>query len=248
MPVFQLNREIIFPPPELAEPDGLIAVGGDLSTKRLLEAYRSGIFPWYGEGDPILWWTPSPRLVLFPEEFHLPRRIARIIRQKIFTVTTDSAFEEVITRCAAKRAQNRLETWITRDMVQAYCTLHKLGYAHSVECWHDNRLVGGLYGVALDNVFFGESMYSDMSNASKIALHGLIQHAKKTGIRMIDCQMRTEHLVGLGAREISRSTFQKFLGEHIQELHPQKKWRLHKTNKEGVGPADACQEKKKKLS
>ena len=227
MPVFQLNRDIVFPSPELAEPDGLIAVGGDLSPERLLEAYRSGIFPWYSEGDPILWWTPSPRLALFPEEFYISRRLARIIRQNIFSVTADSAFEEVITNCAAKRSENRNETWITQDMLSAYCHLHELGYAHSIECWKEDKLVGGLYGIALDQVFFGESMFSDMSNSSKIALNALVQHAIKSGIVLIDCQMRTEHLINLGAREISRARFQNLLRKNIQELHPQKKWLLH---------------------
>jgi len=242
MPVFQLSREIIFPPPELAEPEGLIAVGGDLSPERLLEAYRSGIFPWFGEGDPILWWTPSPRLVLIPQEFHVSRRLARLIRQNIFSVTADTAFREVIRNCAAKRSKNRPETWITGDMIKAYCHLHDLGYAHSIECWKENRLVGGLYGVALDRVFFGESMYFETSNASKVALHALVKHAQHKDIRFIDCQMRTDHLINLGAREFSRKSFQEILRESIKKIHPQKKWRLQKTDKEGIGPADACQE------
>jgi len=227
MPVFQLNKNIVFPSPELAESDGLIAIGGDLSPQRLLEAYRLGIFPWYSEGDPIMWWTPSPRLALFPEEFHLPRRLARIIRQGVFSVTADSVFEEVITNCAAKRIGNRIETWITRDMITAYCHLHELGYAHSIECWREGKLVGGLYGIALNHVFFGESMFSDTSNSSKVALYALVQHAIKTKIGLIDCQMRTEHLISLGAKEISRTRFQKLLRENILELQPQKKWRLH---------------------
>ncbi len=227
MPVFQLNRDINFPPPNLAEPDGLIAIGGDLSPERLLSAYRSGIFPWYGEGDPILWWTPSPRLVLFPKEFHVSRRLARTIKQNIFSVTADSAFKKIVTSCAEKRSKTRPETWITNDMIQAYCYLHELGYAHSIECWHDNRLVGGVYGVSLDRVFFGESMFSDMNNASKIALYALVQHAIKDGIGLIDCQMRTDHLVRLGAREISRTRFNKHLRKYITKLQPQKKWRIH---------------------
>lgn len=242
MPVFQLNRELNFPAPELAEADGLIAVGGDLSPARLLAAYRQGIFPWYGEGDPILWWTPSPRLVLFPEEFHISRRLARIIRQQTFSVTADHAFKKVITNCAAKRSNKRADTWITQDMVTAYCRLHDLGYAHSIECWHENRLVGGVYGVSLDRLFFGESMFSDMSNASKIALHGLVRLAIKKGITLIDCQMRTDHLVSLGAREISRTAFQHHLREYIAELQPQTKWRLPVTDTKERDPADACRE------
>ena len=227
MPVFQLNRDITFPAPELAEDDGLIAVGGDLSPERILEAYRSGIFPWYGEGDPILWWTPSPRLILFPQEFYVSRRLARTIRQNIFSITADSAFKNVITHCAAKRSENRDETWINREMINAYCHLHELGYAHSIECWKEDKLVGGLYGIALDHVFFGESMFSNISNSSKVALNALVRHAKETGITFIDCQMRTEHLVSHGAREISRNRFQKLLNKNIRKITPQHKWSLH---------------------
>jgi leucyl/phenylalanyl-tRNA--protein transferase len=227
MPVFQLSRDIVFPSPELAEPDGLIAVGGDLSPERIMEAYRSGIFPWYSEGDPILWWTPSPRLILFPEEFYISRRLARTIRQNVFSVSADSSFEKVITNCAEQRSENRNETWITQEMISAYCHLHELGYAHSIECWKDDKLVGGLYGIALDHVFFGESMFSNMSNSSKVALNALVQHAKETGIHLIDCQMRTEHLASLGAREISRTRFEELLNKNIRETTPQQKWRLH---------------------
>ena len=227
MPVFQLSRDIVFPSPELAEPDGLIAIGGDLSPERIMEAYRSGIFPWYSEGDPILWWSPSPRLILFPQEFYVSRRLARTIRQNVFSVSADSAFEKVITNCAAKRSENRLETWITQEMISAYCQLHELGYAHSIECWKEDKLVGGLYGISLDHVFFGESMFSNMSNSSKVALNALVQHAKETGIHLIDCQMRTEHLASLGAREISRTKFEKLLNKNIRKTTPQQKWVLH---------------------
>ena len=226
MPVFQLSRDIVFPSPELAEPDGLIAVGGDLCPKRIMEAYKSGIFPWYSEGDPILWWTPSPRLILFPEEFYISRRLARTIRQNVFSVSADSSFEKVITNCAEQRSENRNETWITQEMISAYYHLHELGYAHSIECWKDDKLVGGLYGIALDHVFFGESMFSTMSNSSKVALNALVQHAKETGIHLIDCQLRTEHLASLGAREISRTKFEELLNKNIRETTPQQKWRL----------------------
>lgn len=239
MPVFQLNQEIIFPAPELAEPDGLIAVGGDLSPERLLAAYRLGIFPWFGKGDPILWWTPSPRLVLYPEEFHISRRLARILRQNIFSLTADHAFKEVIMNCAAKRATKRTDTWITREMVDAYCLLHERGYAHSIECWQDGRLAGGVYGISLGRVFFGESMFSHRSNASKIALNGLARLAMHKGIALIDCQMRTDHLVSLGAREISRISFQQHLRTYIPELIPQNKWKLDLTGRGETGPADA---------
>lgn len=246
MPVFQLSEQICFPPPEMAEPDGLLAIGGDLTPERLLEAYRQGIFPWFSEGDPILWWSPAPRLVLFPREFHLPRRLARIIRQSTFTLKADSSFREVIEKCAGTRLTRGSETWITADMTEAYCRLHELGYAHSIECWHNGYLAGGLYGVMLGRVFFGESMFSAESNASKVALQALVRHAEISGIRLIDCQMKTEHLVSLGAREIPGRKFQELLQELTHPFTAQKKWRLQQTDKEGVGPAGACQEERRK--
>lgn len=227
MPVFQLSDQILFPPTELAEPDGLIAVGGDLSAKRLLVAYQAGIFPWFGEGDPILWWATDPRLVLFTEEFHAPRRLLRIIRQGKFRVTADTAFAEVINNCARQRSYDRVETWITAEMLEAYSTLHKLGYAHSIECWQEERLAGGLYGVCLGGIFFGESMFSAVSNSSKVALYHLIQFGLKEGIHLIDCQIRTDHLLRFGAREIPRSRFEKYLRQHIPSVPSPKKWRLH---------------------
>jgi len=226
----------------MAEPNGLLAIGGDLSPARIIEAYRQGIFPWYAADDPILWWSPAPRLVLFPEEFHLPRRLARTIRQKIFTVTADTAFDDVILHCAAVRIEAEVETWLTPEMIKAYRLLHKLGYAHSIECRRGAELVGGLYGIALGRIFFGESMFSLTGNASKIALHALVRHARATGIRMIDCQMRTEHLIRLGARELSRKEFQEILNRFVYPVAPQKKWRLRHADKEGIGTADACQE------
>jgi len=226
MPVFRLSNTIEFPPPELAEENGLLAVGGDLSVQRLLEAYRMGIFPWYAEGDPLLWWTPAPRLVLFPEEFHTPKRLARTIRKQVFSVTADTAFTAVIQQCARFRGENREETWITPEMQTAYLRLHERGYAHSIECRQEGTLAGGLYGIALDRVFFGESMFSLVKDASKVALHELVQYAKMSGIHMIDCQIRTEHLTTLGAREISREHFQKILLQYIRTMEPQKKWRL----------------------
>lgn len=232
MPVFQLEKKIIFPPPELAEPEGLLAVGGDLSPERLLEAYRNGIFPWFGAGDPILWWSPAPRLVLFPDEFHVPRRLGRIVRQDVFTITADTCFKDVIRRCAVKRTRDRQDTWITDDMIDAYCRLHELGYAHSIECWKGDILAGGLYGLVMDRVFFGESMFSDMSNSSKVALYYLVQHARYKGINMIDCQMRTEHLIRFGAREIDRNRFQELLRENIRNPAPQRKWLLSSGCKE----------------
>ncbi|MFZ5797514.1 MAG: leucyl/phenylalanyl-tRNA--protein transferase [Desulfobulbus sp.] len=246
MPVFHLSPAIAFPPPAMAEPNGLLAVGGDLSPDRLLAAYSQGIFPWYGEGDPILWWSPAPRLVLFPEEFHLSRRLARLLRQNVFSLSTDRAFRKVMENCAAIRSATRTETWINADMIAAYCRLHQLGFAHSIECWQGSALVGGLYGVLLGRVFFGESMFSSTSNASKVALAGLVRIAGASGIRMIDCQMRTAHLVSLGAREISREDFQRALAKQVQPMQPLKKWRLAETDRKEIGAADAFAVKKKK--
>lgn len=226
MPVFQLTKDIIFPPPHLAEPSGLLAVDGDLSPARLLTAYRAGIFPWYAEGEPLLWWSPTPRLVLFPAEFHLARRLARTMRQNIFTLSADLAFPEVIAECATLRQQSGEGTWITEDMRQAYCRLHELGFAHSIECRQGGVLVGGLYGVCLDSVFFGESMFSRVSDASKVALAFLVAQARANDIHLIDCQMTTAHLLRQGAKEISRDYFQKLLRQHITKIAPQKKWRL----------------------
>ena len=170
MPIFRLSDDIIFPSPHLAEEDGLLAVGGDLSEERLLKAYSLGIFPWYSEGSPILWWSPDPRLVLFPEELRVSRSLRQCINKGIFDVTVNAAFDEVILSCAEAVRKNQSGTWITGDMIGAYTRLYHAGYALSVESWHDGRLVGGLYGVIMGKVFFGESMFAAMSNASKVAL------------------------------------------------------------------------------
>lgn len=224
MPVFQLPEEIIFPPPELAEPDGLLAVGGDLLPARLLTAYEQGIFPWYSGKEPILWWSPSPRLVLLPEEFHLPKRLARTIRQQVFQVSADTAFAEVIAACAAVRQESG--TWITPEMQQAYIRLHELGFAHSVECRQEGELVGGLYGVCLDRMFFGESMFSRRTDASKVALAALVSQAEQRGIQAIDCQMTTAHLLRFGSRELNRQEFQDLLDRLIRRIEPQASWQL----------------------
>jgi leucyl/phenylalanyl-tRNA--protein transferase len=226
MPIFRLVDALIFPNPEFAEPDGLLAIGGDLSPARLIMAYAQGIFPWFSEGDPILWWSPAPRLILFPEEFHLPKRLARTIAAKTFTVTADTAFAQVIKACAT--ASGRLEkgTWITPEMQQAYVRLHELGFAHSIECWQEGQLAGGLYGVCLDRIFFGESMFTKVTDASKVALAALVKQALHLKLAMIDCQMTTEHLLRFGTREVSREVFQAQLEAHISDCLPQKKWRL----------------------
>ena len=224
MPVFQLTEKIVFPRPDLAEDNGLLAIGGDLRPERLIAAYRSGIFPWYSRNDPILWWSTSPRLVLFPAEFRISRRLLRDIRKPLYRITMDRAFEQVITSCARVRTDRDEETWISAQMREAYCTLHRLGYAHSVECWHGEQLAGGLYGVTLDRVFFGESMFTILKNGSKLALAALVGFLKRRNVQLIDCQMTTRHLLGFGAREISGTEFQGHLKTLIQTLSPDGAW------------------------
>lgn len=215
MPVFQLSDSLLFPPPALAREDGLLAVGGDLSLPRLLLAYRHGIFPWYSAGDPILWWSPNPRLVLFPGEFHLAKRLARTIRQQLFRITFDTDFARVIRACSQTPRKEGQGTWLDEEMIGAYCALHEQGYAHSVECWQEGKLVGGLYGVALGAAFFGESMFSLVPDSSKVALAGLVEHLKDWGFALIDCQVGTGHLQRLGAREISGAEFSTRLAQAV---------------------------------
>ena len=240
MPLFRLHKnDFSFPSPSFAEPDGLLAVGGDLSPARLLEAYRLGIFPWYSEKDPLLWWSPDPRLVLFPARFHFTRRLARTMRSQKFAMSVDSVFAEVIATCANIRRRGERGTWITPEMQEAYIILHELGYAHSLECWLNGKLVGGLYGVCLDQVFFGESMFSAVADASKLALATLCKEAPKWGISLIDCQMTTSHLRSLGAEEVTGADFRQLLAKLIRSLKSQKNWRLSYTGKEGNGTTDA---------
>lgn len=226
MPIFRLTEELVFPPPRMATRSGLLAVGGDLRPERLLLAYRMGIFPWYSAEEPILWWSPNPRLVLFPEEFHCPRRLERTVRSKTFTVTMDTAFDDVIARCATIPRPDQDGTWITQEMQKAYSRLHTLGYAHSVETWKEGRLVGGLYGVSLGRAFFGESMFSDAPNASKVALVRLVECARKWSFTLIDCQVTTEHLQALGAREIARDEFLELLETSLEYPTRKGKWTL----------------------
>ncbi len=221
MPIFQLMRELpLFPSPENAEPDGLLAVGGDLSEVRLLEAYRQGIFPWYEQGQPILWWSPDPRLVLYPNRFSVSRSLRKVIRKQLFEVRFNSAFKQIIHACADVRLSKGEGTWITQEMKQAYIRLHRMGYAHSTESWLEGELVGGLYGIRIGSVFFGESMFSTRSNASKVALAALVEDSKNSGLEMIDCQMSTEHLMRMGATEIPRSAY---LAQLQKLLNPVKK-------------------------
>lgn len=224
MPVFQLSDTMLFPPPALAREDGLLAVGGDLSVPRLLLAYQHGIFPWYSPGDPILWWSPNPRLVLFPKEFHLAKRLARTIRQQVFKTTFDTDFSGVIHQCAHLRIEDGEGTWLSEEMIAAYQKLHDLGHAHSVECWQEGKLVGGLYGVCLGAVFFGESMFSLATDSSKIALAALVERLQGWDFDLIDCQIGTGHLQRLGAREISGEEFSARLEEAVARPGHQGKW------------------------
>ncbi len=215
-----------FPPvtEALDDPDGLLCVGGDLAPERLLAAYRRGIFPWYSEGQPILWWSPDPRAVLLPGELRVSRSLAKTVRNRGFAVTVDADFAGVMRACgdAALRPEG---TWISPDMLRAYARLHELGHAHSIETRLDGRLVGGLYGVALGGVFFGESMFSLERDASKVALHHLVQCMREQGGVLIDCQVTSAHLESLGARRIPRSEFVARLAAAIPDLRPVPGWR-----------------------
>ena len=215
MPVFTLSKRHSFPPAHLAIKEGLLAVGGDLTIDRLLTAYRSGIFPWYADGDPILWWSPDPRLVLYPGELRVSKSLRRVINKNLFHITFDNAFEDVIHGCAEIKRSYGDGTWITNEMRDAYCNLHRHGYAHSVEAWQSGRLVGGLYGVIIGRVFFGESMFSLVSNSSKVAFVRLVDQLKRMKFELIDCQVKTDHLLRFGAREIPRKLFLEQLGKAV---------------------------------
>jgi len=206
-----LSDNIWFPPVSCATTDGMIAIGGDLSIERLLLAYRSGIFPWYNEGEPIVWYSPDPRMVLFPEKLKVSKSMRQLINKNIFKVTVNTHFSEVIANCKIMNRNDQLGTWITDEMQKAYIKLHEFGVAKSVEVWLDNKLVGGLYGIDLGTVFCGESMFSHVSNASKIAFIYLVEKLKNENYSLIDCQVYTSHLESLGAEEIPRSEFLKYL-------------------------------------
>lgn len=216
-----------FPPVEQAldEPCGLLAAGADLSPERLLAAYRNGIFPWYNTGQPVLWWSPDPRMVLFPAEFRVPRSLAKRLRRHDYEIRVDTAFETVMRACAAPR-DGAAGTWITPDMIAAYSTLHRLGHAHSVETWIGGELAGGLYGVALGRMFYGESMFTRVPDASKIALTYLVRRLERRRFGMIDCQMNTAHLARFGAREIPRTGFSRRLAELVNCPPSAAAWRF----------------------
>ena len=226
MPVYRLSDKLVFPPAGLAEKDGLLAIGVDLSPERLLLAYSNGIFPWFSAGDPILWWSPSPRLIIFPGEFKTPRRLLRLLNRKKFSFTMDRAFRQVIRACATTDSRQEKGTWITWDMIAAYSLLHDMGYAHSVECWQDGELAGGLYGLSLGGVFFGESMFSRQPNSSKAALVSLVKKLQGWDFDLIDCQMKTAHLMQFGAREIPGPEFQTLLAKSIRRPTQKGKWEL----------------------
>ena len=220
-----LRGDAPFPPVSkaLKSPNGLLCAGGDLSPARIVAAYSQGIFPWYSEGDPILWWSPDPRMVLFPEELRVSRSLRRMVARGAYETRVDTAFRDVIEACAAPR-DGPAGTWIVPEMVEAYVRLHELGFAHSVESWHEGRLVGGLYGMALGRAFFGESMFARAPDASKVALVKLVERLRAEGCGVIDCQQATAHLASLGAREIPRKAFAQLVQESIQYPPTGQRW------------------------
>jgi len=226
--MFVLNttgEDLRFPPVEQASPEGLLALGGDLRPERLLEAYRHGIFPWYDDDQPILWWSPDPRTVLFPDKLHISRSLKRSLRPGLFRVTLDTCFRDVMQHCAGPRTQYpEGGTWITAEMLEAYGRLHELGYAHSVETWQKGALVGGLYGVALGGAFFAESMFTRVPDASKVALVSLVRQLRAWGFRIIDCQQASPHVMRFGAEEIPRRRFLDHLGAALTLPNRRGRW------------------------
>jgi leucyl/phenylalanyl-tRNA--protein transferase len=236
-----LGSALTFPPAcrALADPDGLLAAGGDLSPARLLAAYAEGIFPWYAEGQPILWWAPSERMVFFPEKLHISRSLAKAMRKRRYRVTTDLAFRQVIEACAEPRGDSdgsgsngggSSGTWIVAPMIEAYCRLHELGHAHSFELWMDGELAGGMYGVALGCMFYGESMFSRRRDGSKIALAHAVQHLGVNGFELFDCQMYTAHLASLGAQLVPRAQFIARLKQAVEKPQPLSLWEYDYSN------------------
>ena len=213
--VASIDGNCDFPPLEdaLTDPNGLIAIGGDLSLPRLLAAYRHGIFPWFSDGEPIIWWSPDPRMVLFPDALKVSDSLKKTLKKKKFEVRFNTAFREVITACSNTLRCGQDGTWITQDIIHAYCALHAAGFAVSAEAWLNEKLVGGCYGVKIGNMFYGESMFHHVTDASKVAFVSLVEHLRKQGVGMIDCQMKTTHLASFGAGEISRELFIRILNE-----------------------------------
>ena len=226
MTVFALPAQPIFPDPSLADEDGLLAVGGDLSPQRLLMAYGRGIFPWYSENAPILWWSPDPRLILEPSRVHVPKRLERILRQGAFRFTLDTAFEQVVAGCAQTPRRGACGTWIVPEMLAAYCRLHELGFAHSIEVWSGGTLVGGLYGVALGGAFFGESMFYIEPDASKAGFVTLIRALDRAGFILFDCQQTTAHMLRFGGFEVPRDEFLSRLEQALELPSPRGPWSL----------------------
>jgi len=225
--VLALEEHTPFPPLQAAlhEPNGLLAIGGDLSPQRLLAAYARGAFPWYSAEEPILWWSPDPRMVLFPQELKVARSLAQRLKRHDYVIRFDSAFREVMQACSATPRLGQDGTWVVPEMVEAYCRMHELGHAHSVETWMDGNLVGGLYGVAIGRMFYGESMFHHVTNASKIAFVHLVRYLQQHSFGMIDCQMKTSHLERFGAREIPRAEFALQLEELINMPHFYSQWK-----------------------
>ncbi len=220
MSIFMLTERMAFPPVELADDDGLLAVGGDLSVERLLLAYRSGIFPWYSEGEPLLWWSPDPRFVLFPDRLKISNSMSRILKSECFAVTVDRDFRAVIEQCRTVERVDQPGTWITPEMCEAYCLLHEEGSAHSVEVWQNNELVGGLYGISIGHAFFGESMFTKVSNASKAGLITLVQRLDQLGFTLVDCQIISTHLTSLGAEQVDRKEFLRLVSKALKAETP----------------------------
>ena len=226
MPLFMLPAEHLFPDPNLARDDGLLAIGGDLAPERVLLGYSQGIFPWYSEDQPVLWHSPDPRFVLFLDEFRIGRSLKKTLRKMPFDIRMDTAFERVLLNCASVPRSDQDGTWITRDMHRAYTRLHELGFAHSTEAWVGDDLVGGLYGVSLGGMYFGESMYAHTSDASKVAFACLVTQLKRWGFDLVDSQVFTEHLERFGARDISREAFLELLQARIPQSTHRGKWTL----------------------
>jgi len=224
MPVYKLNDELIFPDPSLADDGGLLAVGGDLRLERILLAHSMGIFPWYSEGQPLLWWSPDPRAILTPDEVHISKSLRRVLRSHKFTVRFDTHFREVIRNCSQTGRRGQDGTWITEAMIDAYCGLHEVGFAHSVEVCFDDELVGGLYGISLGKAFFGESMLSHRSDASKVALVSLAKLVGNLGFDFIDCQLPTPHLSSMGAVDVSREDYLLMLRFALSNNSQQGSW------------------------